>query len=221
MKKKIFALILAASVSATVLSGCTTPLQQVIDSASKTETDSETETETETEDVTEESTESSTTKSTTDGDVIVAGTIDTSSKYSFTVDTALIGYDEWDDDVYICYIIGEFTNNSDDVMSFSSAVDITAKQDGITLYEAYISGLSAYNYNEIKPGESMSILVGFEIENGQDDITITAIDRTHYAKEVLYEGSFTIDELVNNTIYYASEYDEIINDDGIENDNEL
>ena len=151
-----------------------------------------------------------------DDDVIVAGTIDTSSKYAFEVTSALIGTDEYYDDVVNVYLVGEFTNNSDEVMDFAHVVEVTAKQDGITLDSAYISGTSKINYAEIKPGESISVILGFELVSGDDDVDIVCTDRTHYADEVLFEGTYSIDELIENTAEYIDEYEDYISDKGLE-----
>ena len=149
-----------------------------------------------------------------DDDVIVAGTIDTSSKFAFNVDTALLGTDEYYDDVVIVYLVGEFTNNSDEVMDFASVVNVEVKQDGVSLDRAYISGTSELNYAEIKPGES--IILGYELNSADYDVDIVCTDYTHYADEVLFEGSFSIDDLINNTNEYIDEYEDYISDEGID-----
>ncbi|SET18887.1 MULTISPECIES: DUF5067 domain-containing protein [unclassified Pseudobutyrivibrio] len=151
-----------------------------------------------------------------DDDVIVAGTIDTSSKYAFNVDTALLGTDEYYDDVVIVYLVGEFTNNSDEVMDFASVVNVEVKQDGISLDRAYISGTSKLNYAEIKPGESIPIILGYELDSADYDVDIVCTDYTHYADEVLFEGSYSIDDLIDNTNEYIDEYDDYISDEGID-----
>ena len=151
-----------------------------------------------------------------DDDVIVAGTIDTSSKYAFNVETALLGTDEYYDDVVIVYLVGEFTNNSDEVMDFASVVNVDVRQDGVSLDRAYISGTSKLNYAEIKPGESIPIILGYELDSSDYDVDIVCTDYTHYADEVLFEGSYSIDDLIENTAEYIDEYEDYISDEGLD-----
>ena len=77
---------------------------------------------------------------------------------------------------------------------------------GCSLDRSYISGASAFNYNDIEPGVTVPVIVGFELISLDEDVTITATDSTHYANEVLYAHTFTIDELVENTKYYVDQY---------------
>ena len=132
-----------------------------------------------------------------DDNVIVAGSVDTSSKFSFSVEEAIIGISYSDEPIVV--LAGTFTNNSDKTISFSWALEATAMQDGYKLSTAYLSGSSDYNYNEIAPGSTIPIFIGWEIIDGESDITLTVIDSQHYAKEEIYSHTFTIDELISNT----------------------
>ena len=145
----------------------------------------------------EESSKSSESSEENDDNVIVAGSVDTSSKFSFSVEEAIIGISYSDEPIVV--LAGTFTNNSDETISFSWALEATAVQDGYKLSTAYLSGSSDYNYNEIAPGSTIPIFIAWEIIDGESDITLTVIDSQHYAKEEVYSNTFTIDELISNT----------------------
>ena len=151
-------------------------------------------------------------KSKKDNDVIVAKSIDTSSEYAFEIKTALIGTDSYDYDQFLVLCIGEFTNNSDEIMDFSSIVNVDVRQDGIELDKSYSASFRKLNYAEIKPGESIPIVLGYEVLT-TSDIEITCTDYTHYAKEVLCHETYSIEELCENTDALISEYEQYIEDD--------
>lgn len=151
-------------------------------------------------------------KSKKDNDVIVAKSIDTSSEYAFEIKTALIGTDSYDYDQFLVLCIGEFTNNSDEIMDFSSIVNVEVRQDGIELDKSYSASFSKLNYAQIKPGESIPIVLGYEVIT-TSDIEITCTDYTHYAKEVLCHETYSIEELCENTDALISEYEQYIEDD--------
>lgn len=152
----------------------------------------------------------STDKAASEEDVIVAGTIDTSSQFSFSVENALIGISY--SDKVIVVLVGTFTNNSDEAVSFSWALDTMATQNGYTLSSSYISGSNKYNYNEIAPGKTIETLIAWEILDAENDITLTVIDRQHYAKEEIFSKTFTIDELIENTLNFHNS-DEIFEEE--------
>ncbi len=139
-----------------------------------------------------------------DGDTgtIHAGTVDTSSKYSFSVESALIGTDEYTDTVCVL-LVGTFTNESDETVSFESTLDAEAVQGGYTLTEAYLSGASEFNYGEIAPGQSIPVFIAWELVDGTSDVSITVTDMYHYAEAVVFEQTYTIDELVANSNAYV------------------
>lgn len=140
-------------------------------------------------------------------DVIIAGSVDTSSKFSFSVEEAIIGMSYNDEPIVV--LVGDFTNNSDETISFSWALDATAVQNGYSLPTAYLSGSSDFNYNEIAPGSSIPVFLGWKIADGENDITLKVVDNQHYAKEEIYSQTFTIDELVQNTQNYQGSEDVI------------
>ena len=159
-------------------------------------------------------------KSKKNDDVIVAGSIDTSSKFAFDIKTALIGTDHYDDDKVIVLCIGEFTNNSDEIMDFSSIVDVEVRQDGFELDRATSLAFSKLNYAEIRPGESIPIILGYDMLT-YGNVDIVCKDYTHYAKEVLFQGSYSIDELIENTDALISDYDDYISDDNNDSIDEI
>ncbi len=138
-------------------------------------------------------------------DSIVATTTDTSSNFSFRVDAAIIGLSEYYSNPAV-FMIGEFTNNSDKAMSFSSVVDIVATQGNYSLSKSYISGIDTLNYNDIAPGATIPVIIGFELLDLSNSVTITATDSTHYAKEMLYSNTYTIDQLIQTTKTYIDRY---------------
>lgn len=144
-------------------------------------------------------------------DVIVAGTIDTSSQYSFSVEGAFVGVDEYSD-VPEVILVCEFTNNSEETISFSSALEAIAFQSGHELSSAYLRGASSYNYDSIAPGKTTPVLIAWELISADDKVEITVIDRYHYAKEEIFNGSYTIDELIENSQKFIEEYDNIIDE---------
>lgn len=133
-------------------------------------------------------------------DVIIAGSVDTESKFSFSVEEALIGISDLDEPIVV--LVGSFVNNSEETISFSYALETTALQNGYTLPTAYLSGTSEFNYNDIAPGNTIPVFIGWKIADGEHDITLTVIDRQHYAKKEIYSQTFTIDELIKNTENY-------------------
>ena len=135
-----------------------------------------------------------------DNTIIVAGSVDTSSNFSFSVEEALIGFNYNEEPIVV--LVGTFTNDSEDTISFSWALDATAVQGGYTLPTAYVSGSGDYNYNEIAPENTIPIILAWKIADGDNDITLTVVDSRHYAKEEIYSQTFTIDELIENTENY-------------------
>ena len=225
MKKKLLAALLLAAISVSTLCGCGVGsledakdvVSAVKDEVDKKSSEDADEADAEDKDSKEDKKSDSKDEGEDDG-ILVAGTVDTSSKFAFDIKNALIGTDPYRDDVFIVYVIGEFENNSDDVMDFSHIVDVDVKQDGFELDQTYTRGLQKLSYAEIKPGESIPVILAYKILSGQDDVEITAVDRTHYAKQVLFEGSFTIDELIENTNNAIDDYNDIISN---ENNDEI
>lgn len=147
-----------------------------------------------------------------DDDVIIAGGVDSSSKYAFEVDTAVVGLDEYSE-VPVVVLVGEFTNESDETVSFSDALDAVATQDGWELDSAYLQGADAFNYESIAPGKTVPAFIGWELWDGESDVEIAVYDQYHYAKQVVFEGAFTIDELLANTEALSSELEGILDEE--------
>jgi len=144
-----------------------------------------------------------------DDDVIVAGTVDTSSDFTFEVDGAFVGIDEYSDEPVVI-LVGEFTNNSKETISYGWALDAVAFQSGHELKTSYLRGASVYTYEDIEPGVTTPVFIGWKILNVMDSIEITVIDSRHYAKEELFKKTYTIDELIKNTLEYLDEYSGIV-----------
>lgn len=150
--------------------------------------------------------------STKDGDdEIIAGTADTSSNYSLEVKGAFVGMDEYSDSPVVI-LVCEFTNDSDKTISYSSALDALAFQDGRKLKTAYLRGASSYTYEDVKPGATTPVLIGWELVSATYSVKITVADRYHYAKEVLFENTYTIDELIANTKRFIEEFSGIVDE---------
>ncbi|SDB25452.1 hypothetical protein SAMN02910298_01280 [Pseudobutyrivibrio sp. YE44] len=216
MKKKILATLLLVALSASTLVGCGLGdieeakelVSAVKDEAEKKNAESEDENkDSEKEDKKDDK------KDDDNSGVIVAKSVDTSSKFAYNVTNAVIGTDPYDDSTFIVYVIGTFENNSDEAMDFSSIVDLTVKQGAFDLDRSYTRSLSKLNYAEIQPGESIPIIMGYKLLSGKENVDIQAVDSRHYAKQVLFEHSYTIEELVNNTNEVIDEYDDYISDD--------
>ena len=212
MKKKLLSVVLITAFIISTFVGCGSADAKSSDSKEETVTASEQDenSDDKAEDKKEEKSKKKDDDSKSD-DIIVAKSVDTSSKYAFEIKSAIIGTDRYDENV-IVLAIGEFTNNSDDVMDFSSIVDVEVRQDGFELDRVYTYALSKLNYAEIKPGASIPIVLGYEILDTAD-VEIVCTDRTHYAKQVLFEKAYSIDELIDNTASLIDEYDEYISDE--------
>ena len=140
------------------------------------------------------------------------------SAYEFSMDEILIGYSDYND-AYVVVMVGEFTNNSDEDISFSTALDITARQSGMEMQSTYVPGASSYNSNNISPGTTIMVALAWELNSSEDDVSITVIDRYSYNKMTVFEETYTIDELLDNTLNYmdADEFtDEAIDESEFE-----
>ena len=140
------------------------------------------------------------------------------SAYEFSMDEILIGYSDYNDD-YVVVMVGEFANNSDEDISFSTALDITARQSGMEMQSTYVPGASSYNSNNISPGTTIMVALAWELNSSEDDVSITVIDRYSYNKMTVFEETYTIDELLDNTLNYmdADEFtDEAIDESEFE-----
>lgn len=140
------------------------------------------------------------------------------SAYEFSMDEILIGYSDYNDD-YVVVMVGEFTNNSDEDISFSTALDITARQSGMEMQSTYVPGASSYNSNNISPGTTIMVALAWELNSSEDDVSITVIDRYSYNKMTVFEETYMIDELLDNTLNYmdADEFtDEAIDESEFE-----
>lgn len=131
--------------------------------------------------------------------------IDLSSKFKFEEDTTIIGFNR-DDVVVLC--VGDFTNNSDETLTLSSALKSEAFQGGKELSGAYIYSLNDYDYSfkDIQPGTTVPVFFAFKVVDAKDSIVITLTDRRGFGEEVVFEKEYTIDELINNTKKSADKY---------------
>lgn len=150
-------------------------------------------------------------KAAKDDDVIVAGTVDTSSDFSFKVNGAFVGMDEYSDDPVVI-LVGEFTNNSKEPVSPGSILGSDAYQSGRELHTAYLRGASAYTFDKIEPGVTSPIIIGWELVSATDKVEITITDSQHYAKEVLFNKSYTVEELIANTKQFIEEFSGIVDE---------
>lgn len=134
---------------------------------------------------------------TEDDGVIHAQGVDTSSKFSFTVETAVAGLDQYTNEPVVA-LLGTFTNNSDKPMDFGSTLKGVATQAGVQLSDYYLSGEGDLNYQTVQPGQSATVAAAWSLSNTTDSVHISVTDLTHYAKQEVYSHDFTIDELVAN-----------------------
>ncbi|MCL2529655.1 MAG: DUF5067 domain-containing protein [Coriobacteriia bacterium] len=142
---------------------------------------------------------------TKEDDVIVAGTVDTSSEFKFEVRGAFIGAENYSDDPVVI-LVAEFTNLSDKNISYGFALDSTAFQGGHELRSAYL-GIGTNTYEDIEPGVTTSILIAWKMQSITDSVEITVVDSRHYAKEVLFKETYTIEQLIKNTLEFIDEFD--------------
>lgn len=138
--------------------------------------------------------------------------VDTSSKYSFTVEGAFVGVDEYSE-VPEVILVCEFANNSDETISFSSALEGQAFQDGRELSEAYLYGTNSLTYEDVQPGKTVAVLLAWKLNSADAPVELTVIDRYHYAKEEVFSETYTIDELIENSKKFAEEYAGVISGD--------
>lgn len=146
-------------------------------------------------------------------DVIHAGTVDTSSMYTFEVKTAVVGIDEYTQ-IPVVILMCVFENGSDGNVSFSDALGVEASQGGHSLSEAYLEGAANFNYESISPGEGIPVFVAWELRDADAPVDIVVRDQYHYAKEEVFSESYTLDELVANAKAFAEELKGIIDEDG-------
>jgi len=197
VKKKInIFCICALAFSIFAFTGCT--------STSKVEETQETQEEDIEDEIVEEDVEETDEEST---NVIVAGSVDTSSTFSFSVEETIIGLNRNEEPIVV--LVGTFTNNSDEIISFSWALEASAMQGGYTLPTERVPGSSDLNYNDIAPDTTIPVILAWKLVDPEEDVTLTVIDSRHYAKEEVYSRAFTIEELIDNTEHYEDS-DEII-----------
>lgn len=139
-----------------------------------------------------------------DSQPIVADNVDTTSKYSLAPISALAGTDNATGKAAAAFA-WTFTNNSDSRISFDVALSVRAVQDGRELTGVYLPQASEANGAEIEPKSSATVCKAFRLQS-TSPITLTVIDRTHYARKVVFMRTYTLGELLANTeAFLASE----------------
>ena len=121
------------------------------------------------------------------------------SAYEFKMDGIYIGYADYVDG-YVVVMEGEFTNNSEEVISFQSALDTQARQSGMEMQYAYVPGASFYNINSISPGTTIGVAMAWELNSAENDVSITVIDRNSYNNMIIFDQTYTIEELLRNAL---------------------
>ena len=87
------------------------------------------------------------------------------------------------------------------------------------MHSSYVPGASSYISNNISPGTTIMVALAWELNSSEDDVSITVIDRYSYNKMTVFEETYTIDELLDNTLNYmdADEFtDEAIDESEFE-----
>ena len=126
-------------------------------------------------------------------------TVVAESAYEFKMDGIYIGYADYVDG-YVVVMEGEFTNNSEEVISFQSALDRQARQSGMEMQYAYVPGASFYNINSISPGTTIGVAMAWELNSAENDVSITVIDRNSYNNMIIFDQTYTIEELLRNAL---------------------
>ena len=143
--------------------------------------------------------------------VIHAETVDVSSKYSFEVVSAAAGVDVTTEEP-VCILIGTFRNDSDEPASFSGAISAEASQNGVELGSAYLYGSDATKYDDVAPGESVQILMGWDLVDAEAPVDIVVRDERHYTRQVIFEQQYSVDELIANYDAFVGVLDGIAED---------
>ncbi len=109
----------------------------------------------------------------------------------------------------------DFTNNSDETANFSYDMEDVASQGGVSLDNGYISGVSGYNSADVQPGATATVFLIYELRNLSDDIELVIADDTHYAMPIILQESYTLDEILEETIRLYGDDEEVLDEDSL------
>lgn len=145
---------------------------------------------------------------------IVAETLEVSSAFEIEVTDYVLGLEEYSDIPIVVFMV-DFTNNSEETACFSYDMDDVASQGGVSLDNGYISGISSYNSSDVQPGATATIFLAYELRELSNDIELTITDDTHYARPVIFQETYTLDEIVEETIRLLGDDDEVLDEDAL------
>lgn len=147
-------------------------------------------------------------------DTIVAETLEISSNFEVEVTDYVLGLEEYSDIPIVVFMV-DFTNNSDETVNFSYDMEDIASQGGVSLDNGYISGVSGYNSADVQPGATATVFLIYELRNLSDDIELVISDDTHYATPIILQESYTLDEILEETIRLYGDDDEVLDEDSL------
>ena len=145
---------------------------------------------------------------------IVAETLEVSSSFEAEVTDYVLGLEEYDDIPIVVFMV-DFTNNSDETANFTYDMEDIASQGGVSLDTGYISGVSGYNSADVQPGATATVFLIYELRNLSDDIELVIADDTHYATPIILQESYTLDEILEETIRLYGDDDEVLDEDSL------
>ena len=145
---------------------------------------------------------------------IVAETLEVSSSFEAEVTDYVLGLEEYDDIPIVVFMV-DFTNNSDETANFTYDMEDIASQGGVSLDTGYISGVSGYNSADVQPGATATVFLIYELRNLSDDIELVIADDTHYATPIILQESYTLDEILEETIRLYGDDEEVLDEDSL------
>lgn len=145
---------------------------------------------------------------------IVAETLEVSSSFEAEVTDYVLGLEEYDDIPIVVFMV-DFTNNSDETANFTYDMEDIASQGGVSLDTGYISGVTSYNSADVQPGATATVFLVYELRNLSDDIELVIADDTHYATPIILQESYTLDEILEETIRLYGDDEEVLDEDSL------
>lgn len=145
---------------------------------------------------------------------IVAEALEVSSNFEVEVTDYVLGLEEYSDIPIVVFMV-DFTNNSDETANFSYDMEDIASQGGVSLDNGYISGVTGYNSADVQPGATATVFLIYELRNLSDDIELVIADDTHYATPIILQESYTLDEILDETIKLYGDDEEVLDEDSL------
>lgn len=113
---------------------------------------------------------------------------ETQAKYGVTIDSATVTTDYQGAPAMV--VTYTFTNNSDEAIMPSVALDVNAYQNGVELDYGVVSDIDSQSTTrEIKPGATIACQQAYVL-NDQSDVTVEASELISFSDEILATATF-------------------------------